>query len=102
MKSLFAQTSPTAILHLAAESHIDRSITGSRSFIDTNIVGTYTMLETARRYWSGLSPTAKESSTFLNSKNPWAASWTPCEPLFRAVERFGTLNTEFRTPNSEP
>jgi dTDP-glucose 4,6-dehydratase len=53
MESLFAQTSPTAILNLAAESHVDRSITGSRSFINTNIVGTYTLLETARRYWSG-------------------------------------------------
>jgi len=66
MKSLFAQTSPTAILHLAAESHVDRSITGSRSFVDTNIVGTYTMLETARRYWSGLSGAAKEDFRFLH------------------------------------
>src|SRR6516164_3822099 len=64
MKRLFAQTSPTAILHLAAESHVDRSITGSRSFVDTNIVGTYTMLETARRYWSGLSGAAKEDFRF--------------------------------------
>ena len=66
MKSLFSQTSPTAILHLAAESHVDRSITGSRSFIDTNIVGTYTLLEAARRYWSGLSGAAKESFRFLH------------------------------------
>jgi dTDP-glucose 4,6-dehydratase len=66
MQSLFAQTSPTAILHLAAESHVDRSITGSRSFIDTNIVGTYTLLETARRYWSGLSGAAKENFRFLH------------------------------------
>jgi dTDP-glucose 4,6-dehydratase len=66
MKGLFAQTSPTAILHLAAESHVDRSITGSRSFIDTNIVGTYTMLETARRYWSGLSGAAREDFRFLH------------------------------------
>jgi dTDP-glucose 4,6-dehydratase len=66
MKDLFAQTSPTAILHLAAESHVDRSIIGSRSFIDTNIVGTYTLLEAARRYWSGLSGAAKESFRFLH------------------------------------
>src|SRR5262249_54066732 len=64
MKSLFAQTSPTVILHLAAESHVDRSIAGSRSFIDTNIVGTYTLLETARRYWAGLSGASKESFRF--------------------------------------
>jgi dTDP-glucose 4,6-dehydratase len=66
MKSLFAQTAPTAILHLAAESHVDRSITGSRNFIDTNIVGTYTMLETARRYWSGLSGAVKEDFRLLH------------------------------------
>jgi dTDP-glucose 4,6-dehydratase len=66
LESLFAQTSPTAVLHLAAESHVDRSITGSRSFIDTNIVGTYKLLETARRYWSGLSGGAKENFRFLH------------------------------------
>jgi dTDP-glucose 4,6-dehydratase len=66
MQSLLGQTSPTAILHLAAESHVDRSITGSRSFINTNIVGTYTLLETARRYWSGLSGAAKENFRFLH------------------------------------
>jgi dTDP-glucose 4,6-dehydratase len=62
----FEQESPGAVLHLAAESHVDRSITGSRSFIDTNIVGTYTMLEAARRYWSGLSGAAKENFRFLH------------------------------------
>jgi dTDP-glucose 4,6-dehydratase len=66
MESLFAQTSPTAVLHLAAESHVDRSITGSRSFIDTNIVGTYTLLETARRYWARLSGSSKENFRFLH------------------------------------
>ena len=42
---------PDAVIHLAAESHVDRSITGSSEFIQTNIVGTYTMLEAARRFW---------------------------------------------------
>ena len=51
---LFEDVCPDAVLHLAAESHVDRSITGSRSFVDTNILGTYTMLEAARRYWSSL------------------------------------------------
>jgi dTDP-glucose 4,6-dehydratase len=63
---LFEAVSPDAVLHLAAESHVDRSITGSRSFVDTNIVGTYTMLETARRYWSRLSGAAKENFRFLH------------------------------------
>jgi len=42
-------------MHLAAESHVDRSIDGPSAFIQTNIVGTYTLLEVARSYWSGLS-----------------------------------------------
>ena len=49
-----------------AESHVDRSITGSRTFIETNILGTYTLLEVARRYWSGLADQAKEGFRFLH------------------------------------
>jgi dTDP-glucose 4,6-dehydratase len=64
--NLFKDVRPDAVLHLAAESHVDRSITGSRAFIDTNIVGTHTMLEAARRYWSGLTGTAKEGFRFLH------------------------------------
>ncbi len=41
-------------MHLAAESHVDRSIDGPAAFIETNIVGTYTLLEAARHYWSAL------------------------------------------------
>jgi dTDP-glucose 4,6-dehydratase len=79
MESLFAQTSPTAVLHLAAESHVDRSITGSRSFIDTNIVGTYTLLETARRYWARLSGSLKENFRFLHvSTDEVYGSLGPC------------------------
>ena len=63
---LFAETVPEAVINLAAESHVDRSITGSRSFIETNIIGTYTLLEAARRYWSGLSDEAKGSFRFLH------------------------------------
>jgi dTDP-glucose 4,6-dehydratase len=63
---LFAETLPDAIIHLAAESHVDRSITGSRSFIETNILGTYTLLEVARRYWLGLSDEAKGGFRFLH------------------------------------
>jgi len=66
VRNLFEEVSPEAVLHLAAESHIDRSITGSRSFIDTNLIGTYTMLETARHYWSNLTGTAKGKFRFLH------------------------------------
>jgi dTDP-glucose 4,6-dehydratase len=51
---VFAQHQPDAIMHLAAESHVDRSIDGPAAFIETNIVGTYTLLEAARQYWQSL------------------------------------------------
>lgn len=51
MDRILAQHRPEAIMHLAAESHVDRSIDGPGSFIDTNITGTYTLLEAARAYW---------------------------------------------------
>ena len=51
---VFAQHQPDRIMHLAAESHVDRSIDGPAAFIETNIVGTYTLLEAARQYWLGL------------------------------------------------
>jgi len=63
---LFDEVRPNAVLHLAAESHVDRSITGSRSFIDTNIYGTYTMLEVTRRHWAGLRGEVKESFRFVH------------------------------------
>ncbi|QGT78301.1 dTDP-glucose 4,6-dehydratase [Guyparkeria halophila] len=51
---VFAEHRPDAVMHLAAESHVDRSIDGPAAFIETNIVGTYTLLEVARAYWSEL------------------------------------------------
>lgn len=66
MRKLFEEVCPEAILHLAAESHVDRSITGSRNFIETNIYGTYTMLEVARHYWSSLTSAEKERFRFLH------------------------------------
>jgi dTDP-glucose 4,6-dehydratase len=55
---------PDVVMHLAAESHVDRSITGPAEFIQTNIVGTYNLLEAARDYWNGLERTAKEAFRF--------------------------------------
>lgn len=51
---IFAEFQPDAVMHLAAESHVDRSIDGPADFIETNIVGTYTLLEAARSYWQVL------------------------------------------------
>lgn len=55
---------PDAFMHLAAESHVDRSIDGPAAFIETNIVGTYTLLEATRQYWQTLSDSAKQAFRF--------------------------------------
>lgn len=54
MDRVFAEHRPDRVMHLAAESHVDRSITGPAAFVETNVVGTYTLLEAARQYWSQL------------------------------------------------
>jgi len=61
---VFAEHQPDAVMHLAAESHVDRSITGPADFIETNIVGTYILLEAARAYWLTLSDEAKNAFRF--------------------------------------
>jgi dTDP-glucose 4,6-dehydratase len=61
---LFADFQPDAVMHLAAESHVDRSIDGPAAFIETNIVGTYTLLECARAYWTGLPEDRKATFRF--------------------------------------
>lgn len=61
---VFKTHKPDAVMHLAAESHVDRSITGPAEFIQTNIVGTYNLLEAARVYWNGLAESAKQSFRF--------------------------------------
>lgn len=62
--SQIQQFQPDLIMHLAAESHVDRSIDGPANFIHTNIVGTYTLLEACRHYWSGLVPERKTAFRF--------------------------------------
>ncbi len=64
LDAVFAAFTPTAVMHLAAESHVDRSIDGPADFIQTNIVGTYSLLEAARRYWNGLADDAKAAFRF--------------------------------------
>ena len=59
--AVFAEFAPDAVMHLAAESHVDRSIDGPAAFIETNIVGTYTLLESARQFWLAL-PAEKKSA----------------------------------------
>jgi dTDP-glucose 4,6-dehydratase len=66
LDEVFAKYQPDGVMHLAAESHVDRSITGAGEFIQTNIVGTFHMLEVARAYWSGLTPEYKDKFRFLH------------------------------------
>lgn len=61
-----AAARPDAVMHLAAESHVDRSITGAKDFIETNIIGTFNLLEAARGYWEGLPQAAKAAFRLLH------------------------------------
>lgn len=64
MMRVFSEHKPDVVMHLAAESHVDRSIDGPAAFIQTNIVGTYNMLEAARSYWNQLDENAKQTFRF--------------------------------------
>lgn len=64
MTAVFTEHQPDAVMHLAAESHVDRSITGPADFIETNIVGTYVLLEAARGYWNTLEGERKAAFRF--------------------------------------
>jgi dTDP-glucose 4,6-dehydratase len=64
--ALIAEFEPDAIMHLAAESHVDRSIIGAWAFIQNNIVGTFALLEAARQYWDALPNKRKSRFRFLH------------------------------------
>lgn len=66
MEQAFTTFAPDAVIHLAAESHVDRSIDGPAAFIQTNVVGTYTLLEAARAYWAGLPADRRAAFRFLH------------------------------------
>ncbi|OWV62402.1 dTDP-glucose 4,6-dehydratase [Rhizobium sp. N122] len=66
MQEAFASFRPEIVMHLAAESHVDRSISGAADFIQTNIVGTFSLLDAARHYWDGLDVRRKSAFRFLH------------------------------------
>ena len=66
MQAAFVDFRPNRIMHVAAESHVDRSITGAADFIQTNVVGTFTLLEAARDYWSSLADGVRDGFRFLH------------------------------------
>jgi len=66
VRAVFETHKPDAVMHMAAESHVDRSIESAEPFIRTNVVGTYVMLEEALRHWRGLAPAQAEGFRFLH------------------------------------
>jgi len=83
MREVFAAHKPDAVMHLAAESHVDRSIDGPAAFVQTNLVGTYTLLEAARAYWQGLSDARARAFRFHHvSTDEVYGSLGPADPAF--------------------
>ena len=81
--ALLARHRPRAIVHFAAESHVDRSIHGPADFIQTNVVGTFTLLEAARSHWNGLAGAEKDAFRFLHvSTDEVYGSLGPSDPAF--------------------
>ena len=89
MDAAFAAFQPDAVMHLAAESHVDRSITGSGAFIATNIDGTYTLLEAARGYWSGLDADRAQRFRFLHISTDEVYGSLGSEGLFQETTPYG-------------
>ncbi len=81
--SLFEQHKPSAILHFAAESHVDRSIAGPEAFLRTNIDGTFTLLQAARAFYETLEGEARENFRFLHvSTDEVYGTLSPTDPAF--------------------
>jgi dTDP-glucose 4,6-dehydratase len=83
LDALFARHRPRAVLHFAAESHVDRSIHGPADFIKTNVTGSFTLLEAARSHWQALAGEAREGFRFHHvSTDEVYGSLAPGEPAF--------------------
>ena len=89
VRDLLVQHQPRAVVNFAAESHVDRSIHGPEDFIQTNIVGTFRLLETVRAYWSGVSGQNKASFRFLHvSTDEVYGSLASPDPAFTETHRY--------------
>lgn len=83
LDTLLAQYKPRAVVHFAAESHVDRSIHGPADFVQTNVVGTFTLLEAVRRYWAALDGSARTAFRFVHvSTDEVFGSLSPSDPQF--------------------
>jgi dTDP-glucose 4,6-dehydratase len=89
LSRLLAESRPRAVINFAAESHVDRSIHGPEDFIQTNIVGTFRLLEAVRAYWSGLDGELKAGFRFLHiSTDEVYGSLAEDDPAFRETNRY--------------
>ena len=89
LPKLLAEHQPRAVLNFAAESHVDRSIHGPGDFIETNIVGTFRLLESVRGYWQSLGAEAQSSFRFLHvSTDEVYGSLTPQDPAFTEKHQY--------------
>jgi dTDP-glucose 4,6-dehydratase len=89
VESLLAEHQPRAVINFAAESHVDRSIHGPGDFIQTNIVGTFNLLESVRGYWSALPQGKKDAFRFLHvSTDEVYGSLSPTAPAFAETHRY--------------
>ncbi len=89
VERLLAEYSPRAVINFAAESHVDRSIHGPGDFIETNIVGTYRLLEAVRGYWGALPGSEKAAFRFLHvSTDEVYGSLSPTDPAFAETNRY--------------
>jgi len=86
---LLAEHRPRALLHFAAESHVDRSISGPRAFAQTNVMGTLTLLDAALAYWKSLDPSAAAQFRFVQvSTDEVYGSLGPADPAFAETNRY--------------
>jgi dTDP-glucose 4,6-dehydratase len=89
VEKLLKEHTPRAVLNFAAESHVDRSIHGPGDFIQTNVVGTFNLLESVRGYWTDLQGANKDSFRFLHvSTDEVYGSLTPSDPPFSESNRY--------------
>ncbi len=89
VSDLLAKHQPRAVLNFAAESHVDRSIHGPGDFIQTNVMGTFNLLECVRAYWQGLPPDKKEAFRFLHvSTDEVYGTLSPTDPPFAETKNY--------------
>ena len=105
MQQAFAEHQPDVVMHLAAESHVDRSIDGPAEFIQTNVVGTSVLLEAARGYWKGLQESEPEKADGFRfhhiSTDEVYGDLAECEALGVRGEKNGSRREEARQQEAE-